>query len=72
MKNQIKSFIYFILYLFIVNAIVLISALATGAQTLNIPKETEVFKTYMIIFVNLLPFHGIYSLVLFLVKLLIA
>jgi hypothetical protein len=60
-KTWVISFLIFFSYLFITNSIFLVYNITEGSKTLIIP-ETDKFNQYLYIFIQTLPFHGIYAL----------
>ena len=67
-KNVIKASIYFLIYLFVVNSVILIHGLIQGNTLIPaIPQGENTFLNYLKILVYLLPFHGLFSLLKYLI-----
>ena len=67
-KNLGLTALYFFLYLFIVNVGVLIYGLASGSPLLSIPEGANTSKSLLIGLLELVPFHGIGKLVIYIVR----
>lgn len=63
MKNIAISFGVFLLYLLIANAILLFLD-----SSLAVPESLSYFGKFKFVFINILPFHGIFNLFLYLVS----
>lgn len=62
LPNILKSVAIFLGYLFVINAVVLVHGLIHGNSFVTIPHGLNLFYEYLLIFLYLLPFHGIYML----------
>lgn len=69
-KNFFWSFIIFLLILFIVNSIVLVYKISMGTISLNFAEGTSEVIGYLSVFKRILPFHGIGSLIKYILSLL--
>ena len=67
-KNMIKSFFYFLIYLFITNTVIFVYELGQGRLALNLPANIDKFKAYYLLFIKILPFHGIINLFRYLIN----
>tara|TARA_Y100000310_G_scaffold67692_2_gene63069 strand:- start:7361 stop:7996 length:636 start_codon:yes stop_codon:yes gene_type:complete len=65
-KNIMYASLLFILYLFVANTIVVIYDMSIGTELIDIPKDVERFEGYYLTLLNVLPLHGLYSLVIYL------
>lgn len=70
-KNFIISLIIFLVYLFVTNTIILIHGLVSGNILIAIPEGLDSFKEYLFLFKQTLPFHGLISLVKYIIYLVI-
>lgn len=68
-NNFIRAFIYFLLYLLFTNAIILAYNASVNDVKIIIPEGSDRFQGYFIFFINVLPFHGIVRLILYLIGL---
>ena len=64
-KNAKNAFYIFILYLFIINSIFVVYKIIVGDANIDI-QGIDRFKAYFMIGIELLPFHGIANLLVFL------
>lgn len=68
-KNLYLAILWFILYLFVVNAVIIMQRIITGTITIELEAGMDNFQQYLVIFINLLPFHGLVNLVVYLIQL---
>lgn len=68
-KNWWIAIKYFLLYLFVVNTVILVHGLIKGNTFVAIPEGISTYQEYFVLFIQLLPFHGLYSLVQYLIQL---
>lgn len=69
-RNMMKAFWYFILYLFITNTVILVYDLIVGNILITLPETGDKYISYLIILIELLPFHGLGNLMIYLFDLL--
>lgn len=67
--NFTKAFFFFFIYLFIINLIVTLHGVLIGNQFISLPDGASDFKAYLLISVKVLPFHGLFSLIVYLINL---
>ncbi len=67
-RNFTRATFLFILYLFITNTVVLVHGVVKGNTIILIPEGLDNFKEYWLIFLYLLPLHGIGNLILYLLQ----
>jgi hypothetical protein len=68
LKNVFMSLIWFLVFMLITNVIILIYNQSIGNLQINIPEGTDKFGGYLYIFEQILPFHGVGSLVGYLIQ----
>ena len=68
-KNFMLSIVLFLIYLFVTNTIILIHGIITGNTLITIPEGLDTFKEYFLLFKHTLPFHGVASLIKYLIGL---
>lgn len=66
-KNFGVALIIFLVYLFVVNCIFVIYGMYTGQLELTLPEGVGEFKQMWLLLVQILPFHGLYSLIQYLI-----
>lgn len=62
-KSFFTSLVIFLAYLFITNTIMFIYDIIQGNISVNIPAEMDKFQAYFMLFIKILPFHGIGNLI---------
>lgn len=65
--NFFRATKYFLIYLFVTNAIIFIHGLIIGNNYVSIPEGADKFGAYFFLFVKLLPFHGLFNLVSYII-----
>lgn len=66
-KAWTYSLIIFLLYLFVAKTIILIHGIVTGNTIVILPEGLTVWYEYFILFKHVLPFHGLWSLLKFII-----
>jgi hypothetical protein len=72
LRNFLVSFFIFIFYLFLANLVILIHSVIIGNSFITFPENSTIWYQYYIIFLNALPFHGLISLVKYVIISLLA
>lgn len=67
LKTSLMALGIFVIYLFVVNAVILAHGLAVGNTFVTLPSEQNEFRQYLTVLIYLLPFHGLGSLVMYLI-----
>jgi len=67
-KNLFRASWLFLGYLFITNTVILIRAIIKGNTVIMIPEGIDTFMEYFLLVKFMLPFHGLYNLVSYLVE----
>ena len=65
-KNFLKTMIYGIIFIFVINLIVTIYSLVSGTIVYNLPTDASMETKTWLIILTTLPFHGVVSLFIFL------
>jgi hypothetical protein len=67
LKNFLTSLVWFLLFMLVTNVIILIYNQSIGTQSIIIPEGIDKFGGYLYIFKQIIPFHGVGSLVGYLI-----
>jgi hypothetical protein len=66
-KNMIYSALIFLGFLIIVNSVILVNGVISGNEFMQIPEGLDTFGRYFYVLKQILPFHGVFSLIKYLV-----
>lgn len=67
-KNIFRSIMFFLIYLFITNTVILIHGIIKGDIIIELTGGLSVWKEYYAIFIYTLPFHGMVKLAIYITK----
>jgi len=67
-SNALKAIIYGVIFIFFINLILTIHGLATESIIYNFPENTGIYQKTWIIILTTLPFHGVVSLIQYLLS----
>jgi hypothetical protein len=68
LKNFFTSLVWFLVFMLITNVIILIYNQSVGNLTITIPEGIDKFGGYLYLFKQILPFHGVGALVIYLIQ----
>jgi hypothetical protein len=71
-KNWMFAIFLFLIYLFVTNTIILIHEIVSGQASLIIPEGYDTFGEYFMLFKYVIPFHGLWALIKYLIAAVIA
>lgn len=68
-RNLVRALFWFIVYLFFINAVMIMHGVIVGNTLIVFPEGTDTMKEYMLVIWEMIPFRGLYALGKYLVSL---